>query len=299
MAETPLLTAVLPLFLAVVMFGLGLSLRTADFTRVLVLPRAVLAGLGVQMLLLPGAAAVIAHAFGLSPPMAVGLMLLAASPGGVMANLFSHFARGDVALNITLTAINSVLAVVSLPLIVNLSTRHFMGEEQIIPLQFGKVMQVCAIVLVPVLLGMLVNARAGVLAEALRRPMKGLSLAFLAGVIVFAGIENRDQIGEHIRAVGAACLTFNLISLAVGYGLPRLFRLGPRQATAIAMEVGIHNSALAITVALSPLMLADSRMAAPAAVYSVMMFFTAAVFGCLVNRRHVRLAQVADKQATG
>src|SRR5258705_8378337 len=132
-------TVLLPVALGVIMLGLGLTLTIADFTRVAERPRAVLVGLFCQMLVLPAACFGIATAFALPGPLAVGLMLLAASPGGASANLFSHLARGDVALNITLTAINSVLSLFTLPFIVNLALERFMGESTVLPLQFGKV----------------------------------------------------------------------------------------------------------------------------------------------------------------
>ena len=280
----------LPMALGVIMFGLGLSLRVADFTRVVMFPKAVLIGLAVQILVLPAICVLIAHAFGLPPALAVGLMLLAASPGGAVAHLFSHLAHGDVALNITLTAINSVLAIVTLPIIVSLSMLHFMGQGEAIPLQFTKVVQVFAIVLIPVAVGMLVNARAARVAEAMRRPMKWLSVIFLASVIAVAASQDRGNIGGFIQAVGGACLAFNLASLGLGYGLPRLLKLERPQAVAIGMEVGIHNSTLAITVALSPMMLDNPQMSIPPAVYGVMMLFTAAGFGWLVNRRRPEAA---------
>ena len=280
----------LPMALGVIMFGLGLSLRVADFTRVVMFPKAVLIGLAVQILVLPAICVLIAHAFGLPPALAVGLMLLAASPGGAVANLFSHLAHGDVALNITLTAINSVLAIVTLPIIVSLSMLHFMGQGEAIPLQFTKVVQVFAIVLIPVAVGMLVNARAARVAEAMRRPMKWLSVIFLASVIAVAASQDSGNIGGFIQAVGGACLAFNLASLGLGYGLPRLLKLERPQAVAIGMEVGIHNSTLAITVALSPMMLDNPQMSIPPAVYGVMMLFTAAGFGWLVNRRRPEAA---------
>ena len=280
----------LPMALGVIMFGLGLSLRVADFTRVVMFPKAVLIGLAVQILVLPAICVLIAHAFGLPPALAVGLMLLAASPGGAVANLFSHLAHGDVALNITLTAINSVLAIVTLPIIVSLSMLHFMGQGEAIPQQFTKVVQVFAIVLIPVAVGMLVNARAARVAEAMRRPMKWLSVIFLASVIAVAASQDSGNIGGFIQAVGGACLAFNLASLGLGYGLPRLLKLERPQAVAIGMEVGIHNSTLAITVALSPMMLDNPQMSIPPAVYGVMMLFTAAGFGWLVNRRRPEAA---------
>jgi len=128
-------TVFLPIALAVVMLGLGLSLTVADFARVVRYPRAAVVALGCQILLIPGICLALVLLFDLAPALAVGMMLLAASPGGTTANLFSHLARGDVALNITLTAINSVLAVVTLPLVVNLSLAGFMDGQDAIGLQ--------------------------------------------------------------------------------------------------------------------------------------------------------------------
>lgn len=281
----PITTVFMPVALGVIMFGLGLALRVADFTRVLKYPKAVGIGLSCQILLLPLVCAGVATAFGLDPVLAVGLMLLAASPGGTSANLYSHLANGDVALNITLTAVNSVLAILTLPIIVNLSMLHFMGADQSIPLQFGKVLQVFTIVLGPVVLGMALNARWPALAARMNKPVKLLSVVFLLSVIGLALFKARGEIGGYVKDVGLACLAFNLISLAIGYWVPKLLRLEERQAIAIGMEIGIHNGTLAIAIALSPLMLNNPTMAIPPAVYGVLMFFTAAVFGWWVNRK--------------
>jgi BASS family bile acid:Na+ symporter len=285
MTADPITTAFLPLALGFIMFGLGLTLRVADFTRVLVYPKAVVVGLACQVLLLPFVCVFIAHAFGLEPALAVGLMLLAASPGGATANLYSHLANGDVALNITLTAINSVLAIVTLPIIVNLSMAHFMGEGQAIPLQFTKVLQVFVIVLGPVALGMLLNAKAPALTQRLHKPVKWLSILFLVAIIGLAVNKDSDNLVAYAAVVGGACLAFNLASLAVGYWVPRLAKISERQSIAIGMEIGIHNGTLAIAIALSPMMLNNPTMAIPPAVYSIIMFFTAALFGWWVNRR--------------
>lgn len=290
----PVTTVFMPIALGVIMFGLGLSLRVADFTRVLKYPKAVVVALACQVILLPLACVAIAHLFGLAPALAVGLMLLAASPGGTSANLYSHLAHGDVALNITLTAVNSVLAILTLPIIVNLSLQHFMGEGQTLPLQFSKVVQVFTIVLAPVVLGMALNAHLPKLAALLSKPVKLLSVLFLLTVIGLALFKSRGDIGGFVAAVGPACLAFNLLSLAVGYGVPRLLKMEERQAIAIGMEIGIHNGTLAIAIALSPLMLNNQEMAVPAAVYGVMMFFTAAAFGYWVNRRSRAAGSAAD-----
>ncbi len=171
MTASPLLTVFLPLALAIIMLGLGLSLTVADFTRVAKFPKPVVLGLFCQILLLPLACFFIAKAFGLAPALAVGLMLLAASPGGTTANLFSHLAHGDVALNITLTAINSVLAILTLPLVVNLSLAHFMGADGSLPLQFDKMVQVFVIVLVPVAIGMGLRQRWPAFAARMEKPV--------------------------------------------------------------------------------------------------------------------------------
>jgi BASS family bile acid:Na+ symporter len=284
--ESSFITAVLlPIALGVIMLGLGLSLRVDDFKRVLVMPRAVVVGLACQMLILPLACFGIAEAFDLAPSLAVGLMLLSASPGGATANLFSHLAHGDVALNITLTAVNSLLSLLTLPLIVNLSLLHFMGSGDAIPLQWDKVLQVFVIVLGPVAIGMAIRSRRPAVADRLDRPVRILSVAFLLLVIAAAIIKERAHVGEFFQQVGLAALTFNLVSMAVGYFVPLAARVPRRQAIAIGMEIGIHNGTLAIAIASSPLLLNDSVMAIPPVIYSLIMFFTAAIFGFVVSRR--------------
>jgi BASS family bile acid:Na+ symporter len=285
--EQSILTAVfLPLALGVIMLGLGLSLTIEDFRRVLVYPRAVLVGLVCQTILLPFACYGIAVGFGLRPELAVGLMLLAASPGGATANLFSHLAKGDVALNITLTATNSILSLFTLPIVVNLSLERFMGAGKSIPLQFDKVIQVFAVVLVPVAIGMVIKAKKAATADKLQRPVKIASAVFLVLVIVAAVLKERANLVTFFREVGLAALAFNLASMAVGFFVPLIVRLPRRQATAIGMEIGIHNGTLAIAIASSPLLLNNSTMAIPPAIYSLIMFFTAAGFGWLVAQRN-------------
>ncbi|MFG0581737.1 bile acid:sodium symporter family protein [Pseudomonas sp. zjy_9] len=286
MTADPLLTLFLPAALGIIMLGLGLSLSLADFARVAKFPRPVLIGLACQLLLLPLACFFLAKLFGLAPALAVGLMLLAASPGGTTANLYSHLAHGDVALNITLTAVNSVVAILTMPLIVNLSLAHFMSADQAIPLQFAKVVQVFAIVLGPVAIGMWLRSRFPHFAERMQKPVKIVSALFLLLIILLAVAKDWRTFVEYAPAVGGAALAFNLLSMAVGYCVPRLLKLDLRQAIAIAMEIGIHNGTLAIALALSPALLNNPTMAIPAAIYSLIMFVTAALFGLWVNRVH-------------
>ena len=266
------------------MLGLGLSLTIADFKRVVVYPRAIIIGLTCQMLLLPVICYGLAVGFGLPGELAVGLMLLAASPGGATANLFSHLAKGDVALNITLTAVNSLLSLLTLPLIVNFALTQFMGEGKNLPLQFDKVLQVFALVIIPVTIGMLVRWKRPQVADRLDRPVRIISAVFLALIVIAALVKERETVMESFRLVGPAALCFNLASLAVGYCVPRILRLNQRQSIAIGMEIGIHNGTLAIAIASGPTLLNNDMMAIPPAIYSLIMFVTAAGFGYLVHR---------------
>jgi BASS family bile acid:Na+ symporter len=283
--DSPLTLIGLPIALGIIMLGLGLGLTLDDFRRVVKYPKAALVALVSQIVLLPAAAFGLALAFNLSPELAVGLMLLAASPGGTTANLYSHLFGGHVALNVTLTAINSVLAVITLPIVVNLSADYFLGSGASIGLQFDKVLQVFAIVLVPVAIGMAVRAKWPRVAERLGKPVKIVSVIVLVAVIAGAVLAERENIADYFVAVGLAVLAFNLLSLLVGYGLPRLAGVDHKAAVAAGFEIGIHNSTLAITIALSPVLLNNTAMAIPAAVYGIVMFFTAALFGFLVTRR--------------
>jgi bile acid:Na+ symporter, BASS family len=274
----------LPIALGIIMLGLGLGLTVEDFRRVGRHPKAAVLALLCQVVLLPAICFGLARASGLAPELAVGLMLLAASPGGTTANLYSHLFGGHVALNITLTAINSILAVVTLPVVVNLSAAYFLAEGADIGLQFDKVLQVFAIVLVPVAIGMLVRSRAPGLAARLDRPVRILSVVVLVAVIAGAVFKERENIADYFVSVGLAVLAFNVLSLLIGYGVPRIAGVDHRASIAAGFEIGIHNSTLAITIALSPALLDSVQMAIPAAVYGIVMFFTAAIFGWLVTR---------------
>lgn len=284
MNDSALTSVLLPIALAIIMFGLGLTLTVADFSRVLRMPKAVLVALGTQVILLPVVCFGLVKLFDLEPAHAAGMMLLAASPGGTTANLFSHLAGGDVALNVSLTAVNSVLAVVTLPIVVNLSLAHFLGDGQI-GLQPLKMLQVFAIVLVPVALGMLVRSRRPGFAERMTRPVKLGSIIVLALVIFAAIYTERANVLDYIAAVGVVAVLLNVLSLFFGYVVPKLARLGERQAIACSMEIGIHNATLALTIALSPALLGNSEMSIPVAVYGIVMFFPTAAFAFYLSRR--------------
>jgi BASS family bile acid:Na+ symporter len=160
-----------------------------------------------------------------------------------------------------------------------------MGEGRSIPLQFSKVMQVVAVVLIPVAIGMLIRARKPTVANKLDKPVRILSAVFLVLVIASAIAKQRGDLGEYFQQVGLAALAFNLASLFVGFVVPRIFRVETKQAIAIGMEIGIHNGTLAIAIATSPQLLNNSVMAIPPAIYSLIMFVTATLFGMFVARR--------------
>jgi BASS family bile acid:Na+ symporter len=278
-----LVTQLLVVALALVMFGLGLSLSTQDFTRLLKHPKAVAIALLLQIVVLPAACYGLIVALNVPPLFAVGLMLLAASPGGISANLFSHLFGGNVAMNISLTAINTVLSIITLPLISNWAIATFAKTGQVVPIQTGKVVEVILIVLVPVVIGMWVRTWKPGFAAKSEKPMKVFSAVVLAVVAIGALAKEWQALSTSFSVIGPAVVGFNLISLLAGYYLSRAAGLDKPMATAISYEIGIHNSTLAIFVALA--VLDNFQLALPAAIYSVSMYITATLFGLLVLRR--------------
>ena len=281
MQESVVTTLFLPIALGIIMLGLGLSLTLEDFKRVTQYPKAMTIALICQMVLLPILCFGLVVFFDLNPVLAVGMMLLAASPGGATANLYSHLSNGDVALNITLTAVNSLLTLFTLPLLVNFSLDYFLESGQYVPMQFKKVMEVFAIVLVPVAIGMLVRSKSPGFAARMDKPVKILSALVLLVLIVSVTIREKQVLIDYAGSLGLPVLLFNVLSMATGFYVPQFFKVQKKQAVAIGMEIGIHNGTLAIYIALS--VIGNSVMSVPPAIYSLLMFFTAAAFGFLVN----------------
>ena len=288
MQQSSATTLFLPIALGIIMLGLGLSLTLNDFKRVTQYPRAITIALVCQMLLLPIVCFLIAIVSGLSPELSVGLLLLAASPGGATANLYSHLSNGDVALNITLTAVNSVLTLFTLPILVNFSMEYFLGAGQYFPLPFSKVIEVFAIVLLPVTMGMIIKNKAPQFASKMDKPVKIVSALLLLAIIVSVTIREKQMLIDHFAQLGVPVLLFNALSLVIGFYLPQLFKVGRKQAIAIGMEIGIHNGTLAIYIALN--VIHNSTMSIPPAIYSLLMFFTAAAFGFFVSARKEQVA---------
>lgn len=285
---SPLTLIGLPIALGIIMFGLGLSLTPSDFVRVGRQPKAAAVALACQLLLLPAVCFALVLIFQLPPILAVGMMLLAASPGGTTANLYSHLFRGDVALNISLTAINSVIAVVTLPVIVNLAVAYFQPGDMKVGLQLTKTIEVFMIVLVPVGMGMLVRGLKPGFASAMDKPVRIASILILTLVILGAAASSLDVLLANFQALAGITILFCLFSLGIGFIVPRLLKIERPQAIASAFEVGLHNATLAIVIAQS--VLQSPEMTLPGAVYGVLMFPLAAAFGLLITRRRANAA---------
>lgn len=256
-----------PLVAVVVMLALGLTLTIDDFRRAASLRRPLAVALICQAVVLPSLCLLVAEAFHLPAPLAVGLMLMAAAPGGTMANILSHLVNGDLALNLTLTAINAVLSIVALPTILALSMGWFMGEGRLIPLQFDKFLGVFGLVLIPTAVGVTVRHRFPAFAERLRKPIRVLAVLLLVVASLAAIAGGKTTLYKNFGVLAGAVVSFCLISLTVGYLAPRLMHLAPRQAIAVSLEIGLHNAVLAMTVALSPQLLNNAEMATPGAIY--------------------------------
>lgn len=279
--DSALTTVGLPIALAIIMFGLGLDLTLADFRRIGRNPKAVAIALVCQIVILPAICFGLVIGFDLDPLLAIGMLLLAASPGGTTANLFSHLFRGDVALNISLTAINSILALLTLPLITNAAIDYF-DQGDSVSLPFGEVVQVFAIVLIPVAIGMAVKASRPGFAAAMDRPVRIGSAIILAVLVLGILLDQRENVADYLAEVGIVAALFCAISLVLGYAVPRALGVRDDQAIASSMEIGVHNGTLAIFVAVE--VLDSTEISVPAAVYSIVMFVLAAAWGLALTR---------------
>jgi len=277
----------LPLALVLIMGSLGLTLTPADFKRVFTAPRGVGIGLLNLLLISPLLAFLVADVYGLAAALAVGVVLLGASPGGTTANLLTHLARGDVALSISMTAVSSVASVLTVPLFLSLGAAYFdaqdISDEISMP---GIALRVFLITLVPLAIGMLIRARRT--GWALRNMQKARTIALVAFVIVVAGaiITEFETISDAFAEIAAAVVTLNLLAMTVSFFIARAAKLDNRQSTAIAMELGVHNTTVALAVATA----VDDELAGPAAVYGLFMFLTAGLFAWFMSRRNADAA---------
>ena len=283
MEDTSVFTAVaLPIALAVIMISLGLELTRADFRRIFVYPRGVAIGLLNLAVIAPLLAFGIAELFNLDPILAIGLVLLGASPGGTLANLLTHLARGDTALSVTMTALSSVGALIVVPIYLNLAADHFSGSDLGDISMLGVVVRVFFITLVPLAIGMYVRERYPRWTEERRDQVKKAALIAFVLVVIGAVASEIDVLLDNFTDVALATLALNVAAMSVSFVVAKLARLSDRQATAISMELGIHNATLAIAVAGT----IDIDLAIPAAVYSGFMFVTAGLFARFMAGRN-------------
>jgi len=274
----------MPVVVAAVMLALGLTLTVADFRRAATVRRPLLVALICQALVLPTVCLLIAELVHLSPNLAVGLMLLAATPGGMLANLVSHLAGGDLALNLTLTAINAVLSIVATPAILAWSLTWFLGEGRFIPMQFDKFLALFAVVLIPVAIGVAIRHHIPDFARHLQRFAQLAATVFLVLGVVEGMVNSQAALWKNLGVLSVAIVTFCAVSLTVGYLVSRGMRLGPPQAIAISLEIGLHNAVVAVGIALSPQLLNNAEMALPAAVYAIVGPLIALAFVAAVRR---------------
>ncbi|MBL7964045.1 MAG: bile acid:sodium symporter family protein [Flavobacteriales bacterium] len=270
--QDSLLTQVfLPLALFIIMLGMGLTLVTEDFKRVVRFPAAVALGLFLKLLAIPLVTYLLLRMWPMSPELAVGFILLAACPGGATTNLITHLARADVALSITITAIASVITVFTIPLMVNWGLVQFMGEAREIELPILRTIgQILVVTIIPVAIGMVVRAQRPQLALRAERPVKTLSAIFLVLIILAAMLKERENLAGLFRQAGPLALVMNLLGMAMGYGVTRMVTGDVRKAVTVGVEVGVVNGTLGITIAAG--ILQNSAMTIPSAIYSLIMF---------------------------
>ncbi|MFH1794196.1 MAG: bile acid:sodium symporter family protein [Pseudomonadota bacterium] len=243
-----LITVFLPLALAVIMFSLGLGLTVADFARVAAQPRAFGVGAFSQLVTIPLVAFLIAKAFGLPPELAVGLMILSFCPGGVTSNILTKLAKGDLALSISLTGVISLVAVFTMPPLVAYFARHFMGLDAP-PVDVTRLgISMFLITAAPVVIGILVRRFAEGLALSIEPIVEKLALVLFVVVVIGALAANWALFVANLAVLAPSLVVLNVALLAIGLALGRVFALGPAQSTAIAIETGIQNATLGITV---------------------------------------------------
>ncbi|MEQ8698027.1 MAG: bile acid:sodium symporter family protein [Bauldia litoralis] len=283
--ETNIVTQViLPISLAFIMLTLGLALTWGDFRRVALQPRDFFVGAVSQVVILPLVAFALVSVWPIEPALAVGVMILAACPGGVTSNLMTHLARGDTALSVSLTAVISVLTVVTLPFIVGFSITHFMDAATAPRLDIGTtVIGVFVITTVPVLLGMLIKHFVPGFAARFERIGRHVATVLFILIVLGAIYSERAHILDYFAQAGPITLALNILMLGIAFGLGLAFRLGPRQRTAITLECGLQNSTLAIFVGAT--LIGNTAMIVPGGIYGLLMFVTAGAYMWGVLRR--------------
>ncbi len=269
-ATMDIVNKVAPAALILMMVGMGMCLKKEDFVRIIYYPRAIIVGSLLQLILIPLVGFFLAVLFDMRPELAVGLMILAACPGGPGSNLIAFMCRGDAALSVSLTIISSFYTIVTVPLLIKYSLIVFEQGDNVAKISVSKssfLMLLLAVV--PILIGMLINKVKPKLASKMVKPVKVASMLLLLLLVVGVFIKQSEVIWGYIQECGVVGYTLCFITMGGGYLAARLMKLPEDQRWSIAIEVGIQNGALAIVVATT--MLENQAMAIPAIVYSPVM----------------------------
>ena len=281
-------SVIIPICLFLIMMGMGLTLVTNDFKRVLEYPKAVGIGLTNQLILLPIIGFALANIMPLRPEYAVGVMLLVLCPGGTTSNLFTYLAKGDVALSVTMTAIASVITVFTIPIVLSFSLIYFMGSGSAFELPVLKtVLTLVLLTIVPISIGMLIKRYAPAVADRSQVYVSRFGVLFLTFLVLFLGYVQRDIIVDAFIATGPVSIILNLSTMALGYYSSKWFGLNLAQRTSVTLEVGLQNSTLSIFMALT--LLSNYDMSMMPAIYTLVMFLTAGILVRIFSARHNKL----------
>ena len=285
-------TEIVPWVLRLVMIGLGLSLTIADFRRVVVYPKAASIGLTAQLLGLPLAAFVLAQLFDAPPAIAIGLVILAACPSGVTSNAYSFAAKADVPLCVTLSAVSSVVTVFTIPLVIDFALEVFGDEAGTASIAASTMLlNLATLTVLPLALGMTARWLLPDFAERALEPVRRAVFALMIAVLILALIASLEEIVDSFAVAGALVIAMNLLTMALGYGLARAFRLPLPQVVTITFEVGVQNLALALAIAYNILQRPD--LAVAALLYSAVMPATALAFVSVSRRMLTSAAPTA------
>lgn len=264
-----------------------LSLVTDDFKRVLKYPKAVAIGLTNQLLLLPIIGFGLANIMPLEPEYAVGVMLLVLCPGGTTSNMFSHLAKGDVALSVTMTAVASLITVFTIPVVLNYSLIHFMGQGNEFQLPILTTMfSLMKLTIVPIVIGMMIRRYAPKIAESTQVHVSRFGILFLTLLIIFLTYIQQDIVIPALIAAGPVSIILNISTMLLGYYSSKLFGLNLAQRTSITIEVGLQNSTLSMFMALT--LLANYKMSFTPAIYTLTMLFTAGILAGMLNSKYFK-----------
>jgi len=281
---------ILPVTLGLIMINLGLSLHLEDFRLIFSEPKALITGLLCQMVLLPAIAFTIAALSSLPDPIKIGIVLISICPGGATSNLITYLLKGNVALSISLTSINSILILFTIPGFILLASKLFMNQEAIIYLPFlPTILKIFLMILLPTAFGLLIRRRFPVQAESVEKYLKYITTILLAVVFLFVILTSHSENDHPFRLyfqIAPLVLLLNILGMTSGYFFGRWLRFKKPKLITLSVEVGIQNSALAITIASSPVFLNSTTMAIPAVIYGMFTFFNAILFGMVINRWH-------------